>query len=372
MLTNCSQLQLPSGGAGTSATTADDTYAVFAVNSHDTDPNAGEVNIFNATSMKWFKTKLSGGRTNIAAANWKHMAIFAGGTVERGQPKSKSIDVWNSQTNTWSLEQMSIGRDLLGVGSNGDFTIFAGGSAPQVNQSETAVVDIWNHKTNKWTVSKLSQPRKKPHAIAAGNKIIVAGGELAKPSGLQVGGYSSTVDIFDITTETWTVATLSQPRQYFGMSVPSAAASRVLICDACVCLSSHAFTGAASATPTMAVFGGGFANYDASRLGAGYRSNVVDIYDATTSKWTTSKLSYNRSNLDAATIANRYVAFGSGNIDNVSKITFDFFDGTTGEWAASHGHAPGNPSVTGVGSAAFFANGDGTVDVIAVNGPCPK
>jgi hypothetical protein len=88
-----------------------------------------------------------------------------------------------------------------------------------VNQSETAVVDIWNHKTNKWTVSKLSQPRKKPHAIAAGNKIIVAGGELAKPSpqgGVQVQGYSSTVDIFDITTEEWTVSKLSQPRQYFG------------------------------------------------------------------------------------------------------------------------------------------------------------
>ena len=65
------------------------------------------------------------------------------------------------------------------------------------------------------------------------------------------------------------------------------------------------------------------------------------------------------------------MAFGSGNIDNLSKMTFDFFDGQTGAWGASHGHAPGNPAVTAVGNLALFANGDGTIDAIAVGAPCP-
>jgi hypothetical protein len=170
-LTNCTQLKIPGTMAGRSAAAVSDgstnTYALFAVNSHDnaSDPDNAIVDVFNATTKTWFKTKMSGGRTNIASTTWKHLAIFAGGTANRGQPKSDRIDVWDSRTNTWTLEHMTIGRDLLGCGSLGDYTLFAGGSAPQVNQSETAEVDIWNHVTNKWTTAKLSQPRKKPVAV---------------------------------------------------------------------------------------------------------------------------------------------------------------------------------------------------------------
>ena len=70
--------------------------------------------------------------------------------------------------------------------------------------------------------------------------------------------------------------------------------------------------------------------------------------------------------------AGRYVAFGSGNIDATAKITYDFFDGQTGEWAPSHGHLPGNPAVTSIGNVAMFANGDGSIDVIALNAKCPS
>jgi hypothetical protein len=50
-------------------------------------------------------------------------------------------------------------------------------------------------------------------------------------------------------------------------------------------LQNSAHAGAATASPNIAVFGGGFANFDETRLGAGYRSNVVDIYDATKDSW---------------------------------------------------------------------------------------
>lgn len=306
---------------------------MFAVESHASDPKSGIVDVFDATSKRWFVSQFSSGRTNMAATSWKHLGILAGGTPERGQPKSNSIDVWNSLTNKWSLEHMSIGRDLLAAASAGNFTIFAGGSAPQINQSETDVVDIWNHDTGEWSTAKLSQKRKKPEAVAAGNLILIAGGEIAKPGS---NGYSNVVDVFNTVTGIWSTTKLSQARQYFG---------------------------AAYATPELAVFGGGF--YNSKRL------SVVDIYNATSGVWIYGQsLSHNRSNLEASNVGGRYVAFGSGNIDADAKVTYDFFDGKTGNWAASHGHCPGNPAVAGVKDIAMFAHGDGIVDAIAIDGDC--
>jgi len=341
-VTNCTQIQIPASGAR--AATATGAFALFAIESHSDAPAAGRVDVFNADAGSWTRSQMSAGRTNIATTSWKHLAIFAGGTANRGQPKSSAVDVWDSTTGKWQLLHMSIGRDLLGCGSSGNFTLFAGGSAPQVNQSETDVVDIWDHSTDKWTVAHLSQKRKKPVAVGVEGKLIIAGGEVGHHPPA-ANGYSSTVDIFDTTTRQWTVGTLAAERQYFG---------------------------GAMATPNLALFGGGFANYDSGLLGGGYRSNLVDIFDASANKWSTAKLSANRSNLDAANVAGRYVAFGSGNIDATAKITYDFFDGQTGEWAPSHGHLPGNPAVTSIGNVAMFANGDGSIDVIALNAKCPS
>merc|ERR1712232_1434725 len=124
----------------------------------------------------------------------------------------------DSRADTWSTYNMSIGRDELACASLGDFTIFAGGSAPQVNQSETDEVDIWNHRTGAWTKAKLSQKRKKPQAVSAGGKIVIAGGEIAKPPPeAEVGGYSDVVDVFDPETGSFSITHMPfPPRQYFG------------------------------------------------------------------------------------------------------------------------------------------------------------
>jgi len=303
--------------------------------------------VYDAETKSWSTLKLpSGGRTNMCGTAWKHVAIWSGGGPHRGLPKSRAVDAYDTITGKWAQFNMSIGRDLLACATIGDVTLFAGGSAPQVNQSETAVVDMWNHKTGDWTTTKLSQPRKKPMAVVAGNKVIIAGGEIAKPPppgdvyGMhgEVGGYTATVDIFDADTKTWSTAKLAMARQYFA---------------------------AASATPDVAVFAGGFGPGGVtSRLG------VVDIYNATSDVWTVAALSVNRSNLHGANVAGRYAAFGSGNIDAASKIAFDIYDGVTGNWAASHGHIEGNPEVGGIRNIAMFAFDDGVVDALAIDGDC--
>jgi hypothetical protein len=35
-------------------------------------------------------------QTNVAVSSWGPLAIFAGGTLKRGLPKSDAIDIWNS------------------------------------------------------------------------------------------------------------------------------------------------------------------------------------------------------------------------------------------------------------------------------------
>ena len=103
-------------------------------------------------------------------------------------------------------------------------------------------------------------------------------------------GYSSSVDIYDSKTGAMASppAQLSLARQYFGVASAGG----------------------------KAFFAGGFANdlMDEETEGqmpeAGFRSNLVDIYDGATAKWTTAHLSTNRSNLAATSVLGRWVLFG--------------------------------------------------------------
>jgi hypothetical protein len=346
-LKNCSNpaLSVPIPGAYAAASVLGQ-FAVFANEGHASQSaDAGKVFIFDSKTASWRTgQRLSAARTNMCATTWKHLAIFAGGTDERGQPKSKVVDVWDSTTDTWTAHSLSIGRDLLACASAGDYTLFAGGSAPQVNQSETDSVELMNHVTGEWTRARLSQPRKKPEAVGVGGRIVIAGGEIAKPHGAGLGDYSAVMDIFDAATLQWSNDSLAGARQYFGAA--------------------HA-AGAAVGAAGVAVFAGGF--FNDIRLGS------VDIYDPAARRHTAgAALSHNRSNLASTSVGGgRYAAFGAGNIDDDAKLALDFFDGETGEWAASHTHSPVTMNgVASVGNVALFMGADGRLDAFALDGDC--
>jgi len=344
-LTNCTQQVLSVPGPRAAAS-VQERFAVFAFQAHSDSNNSGLVDIFDSKTKRWSQSRFSASRTNMCSTSWKHLAIFAGGSAGRGLPKSPSVDVWDSTTNTWTVQQLQIGRDLCGCASAGNVTIFAGGSAPQANQSETATVEIWNHVTNQWTHANLSQPRKKPEAVAVGTKIVIAGGEIAKPPHGALEGYSATVDVYDSETGEWTTDKLLSARQYFGAA--------------------HASGKAVGAGPDgVAVFAGGF--YNDIRLGS------VDIYDPIAKTHQQGQdLSHNRSNLHACSAGHgRYAAFGSGNIDATAKISLDFYDGETGDWAHTHTHTPiVSNGVASVGNVVMFMGFDGRADTIALDGDC--
>ena len=279
--TNCTQqVTLPGGRAAASIFGR---FALFALEGHSTDLRAGHVDIFDIETSSWSAGQLSAARTNMCSTTWKHLAIFAGGTADRGQPKSNVVDVWDSTSREWSVHNLKIGRDLLACASAGNYTVFAGGSAPQANQSETASVEIWNHHTGEWTHHTLSQPRKKPEAVGVGQYVVIAGGEIAKPkppplspspkaSSPPLAGYTATVDVFNTANGQWFTDQLISPRQYFGAA--------------------HVSGKAVGAGPGgVAIFGGGFLN--------GVRLGSVDIYDPASRRHTRAQLSHNRSNLKA-------------------------------------------------------------------------
>ena len=180
-----------------------------------------------------------------------------------------------------------------------------------------------------WSAAQLSVERKKVEAVAVGPKILMSGGEIghrppaSPPLGnMHAQGYASTVDIYDSSTGTMVAppAQLSLARQYFGVASAGG----------------------------KAFFGGGFANDPTGAAtsmhpDAGFRSNLVDIYDSTTEKWSTAHLSTNRSNLAATSVLDRWVLFGGGTRipapqpdvcgSTERSAVVDIYDTKTEEWS---------------------------------------
>jgi Kelch motif len=82
----------------------------------------------------------------------------------------------------------------------------------EITGNQTNKINIYDITTQNWTVTQASKARRDVETIVAGNKIFFAGGlDYDVPI---VGAYVpvSTVDIYDITTNTWTVNNLSEAR----------------------------------------------------------------------------------------------------------------------------------------------------------------
>ena len=172
-------------------------------------------------------------------------------------------------------------------------------------------------------ISTLSQARTYVAVASAGNKILFAGGYIpGTPSSTS----SSRVDIFDITTNSWTTAELSQARGSLTTAV----------------LGNKIF------------FGGGY--------GHGNSSSRVDIYDAIADTWTTTELSVARGVMAGAAAGNKVLFAGGFNSGNGTIYFVDIYDASNNSWSRSS--LTDRPAGTTVGIAAtvignkiYFAGG---------------
>ncbi len=277
--------------------------------------------------------QLSEARELLAAAGAGNKIVIAGG-VGVSSVFSKTVDIYDVSSNTWATAQLSQGRENLVAAAAGNKVVFAGGDAGGYSSLFFApldAVDIYDVSTNTWSTAQLSQPRSNLAAAAAGNKIVFAGGVFRT-----FNGYSNVVDIYDVSTNTWSTAQLSEARAQL---VAAAAGNKI-------------------------VFAGG-ANSDFSL------SKTVDIYDVSTNTWSTAQLTETKNQLAAAAAGNKIVFAGGGN--GTYSTTADIYDVSTNTWStAPFNEGRGDLAAAGAGSKIAFGGGYGsagssqTVDIYDV------
>lgn len=205
---------------------------------------------------------LSDARVPAVAATGSKI-VFAGGTNRIDENcsgmwcntlPSSAIDIYDVYSHTWSITQLSQARQGIGAVSCGNKLFFAGGSNFELYFNNGTVydnVDMYDVSTNTWTVAHLSLPRSYVTAAVLANKVFFAGGTEDGMNG------STRVDVYDIPTNSWSIGELSVPRYFI---------------DAVVDDNKIYFIGGES--------------WDEG----GDISRIIDIYDASTNSWSTSTL----------------------------------------------------------------------------------
>ncbi len=182
----------------------------------------------------------------------------------------------------------------VSVGAAGNKIVFAGGSD---GSESVSTVDIYDIATNTWSTAQLSAPRSGMAVTTCGNKIFFGGGSYDDGVGFYL---RKNVDIYDASTNMWSVDSLSSARN--GLT-------------------------AASVGNKVFFAGGTTPNYSV------VYSNIVDIYDLTTNTWSTTTLSEARGYLSAVAVDNKiYFAGGENGYYSFSN-RIDIYDDATSSWS---------------------------------------
>jgi hypothetical protein len=173
------------------------------------------VDIFDISTNSWTIAELSQARTNIGVAVLNNKIYFAGGEYAGGF--SSRVDIYDAITNSWTSSELSQKRSLLAGAAAGNKVLFAGGYGA-VNSAPP--VDILDINTNLWSVDSL---RNRPTqfitgdagiaATVIGNKIYFAG-NASDWLAWDFGSITSTINIYDVTSNTWSNSDLSIHRGF--------------------------------------------------------------------------------------------------------------------------------------------------------------
>ncbi len=229
--------------------------------------------LVNATGSK--VGNLSKPRTNSAVASAGNKIVFAGGISSDEPNGSSRVDIYDIAANTWSTAELSVARYGITAISAGNKIFFAGGASGDGFDFffTYSNVDIYDVSTNTWSLAFLSDSKTDLAAAAVGNKVIFAGG--------YANGWSNKVDIYDISANTWSTTALSESKS--GISA-------VTLHDKVY------FAG-----------GRGWGNQAISF------SDRIDIYNDVSNSWSTSTLSEPKSDLSGIPIGNKIYWAGGYN-----------------------------------------------------------
>jgi autotransporter-associated beta strand protein len=222
-------------------------------------------------------------------------------------------DDWSPLWSSITIPRPRRSSSFIAVGNK---LIVAGGynDVSQVNW-----VDIYDISTNSWSTASLTKARYLITSVRYGTKAYFAGG-------FKSGGVNSlsTIDIFDSATNSWSVENLSEPRYWL----------------------------AATTIGTKILFGGG--EYDTNNF-----ISKIDIFDTMTNSWSTANLTQARSTLAAASIESK-AFFGGGWAATPTQTSnvVDIYDSMSNTWIASTlSDKRDFLCATAAGGKVFFAGG---------------
>jgi N-acetylneuraminic acid mutarotase len=200
---------------------------------------------------------LSIARFNVIGASAGSKMVFAGGWTPGAH--SSRVDIYDTISKSWSTAELTMAeRDGMAVATIGNKILFAGGGNNDWIDV-TSRVDIYDATTNSWSIAELSQARNYPAAVTLQNKVYIAGGgywgPLTQGSSTNYHIGSTTIDIYNNETNTWTTSKLSEGR----------------------------FELSATAIDNKIYFAGGLNNIFTA-------SSKIDIYDAATGNWSYSNM----------------------------------------------------------------------------------
>jgi hypothetical protein len=262
-------------------------------------------NIANASTVQTQVTNLAEGVYEFELKVTDAGGLFSKDTVQINilQTLSSSCEPYNRPVITAQLipfGNLSIARTEIAAIAAGNKIFFAGGNNSTGSLSR---VDIYDISSQSWSTAELSLPRAGIKAIACGSKVLFASGHTSG------GGapYTSRIDIYDLTTQSWSTAELPfVPVHYYLLKV--------------------------AAVGNKALFG--YTMTDQNGITA--TSVTVGIYDVSTQSWSTTTLSEPRMGFNALTAGDKvYFSGGAPDVNTLASKTIDIYDNSTGTWSTS-------------------------------------
>jgi hypothetical protein len=231
---------------------------------------------------------LSMPRDHLAAAAAGTKVLFAGGWSFANQDVTSRVDIYDTVSQTWSTAELTQARYDISVIAVGNKIFFAGGTD---DWFFTSRIDIYDVSSNTWSTAELSKARGRMAVAAIGNKVFFAGGDCFDEvgGGRFINSVSDVVDIYDISTNNWTVSHLSERRgnlEFAGMSLNN----------------------------KFYVAGGFFHQWEASPS----ISNKVDVYDNASGSWSATTLANARADIGTAVADNKIFWVGGHDLSSSS------------------------------------------------------
>ena len=185
---------------------------IFFAGGYNSTGYISRVDIYDISSQSWSTAELSLPRTSIKAIACGNKVLFAGG--DRG-PNTSRIDIYDLTTQSWSTAELPFAPQphtnyYLAVASVGNKALFAYPLSAQ-NQVTLVPVGIYDVSTQSWSTATLSDPREHFNALTAGDKVYFSGGISYSDTRA-----SRTIDIYDNSTGTWSTSLLAEPKIFHG------------------------------------------------------------------------------------------------------------------------------------------------------------